>query len=250
MNELMETGRYFSFEILNDKEAIKYGDKSFFDHHGTGIPQNTYSFWGVDSLIYPHKKDIKLFFEGISYDAQFTTDDHGRIRMFWHSDLSEKYNAHPHQPDNYPAIIFTKVEIDSYDVTIVDTPGSTIYNDSNDNIESEVEVCDGKNDVEGKKKLYYSTRYERSANNRRLAIKYHGCKCMACGFDFEKTYGEIGKNFIEVHHIKPLYSKDQEVEVDPKTDLICLCPNCHRMVHRYKNKVLSLNELKELLEKE
>jgi 5-methylcytosine-specific restriction protein A len=70
---------------------------------------------------------------------------------------------------------------------------------------------------------------------------------MACGFDFEEVYGEIGKNFIEVHHVKPLYSKDEEVEVDPKTDLICLCPNCHRMVHRYKDKVLSLSELKEIL---
>lgn len=170
--------------------------------------------------------------------------------MFWHSDLAEKFNEYPHQPDNYPAIIFTKLCADSYDVTIVDTPSSTIYNGSNDNIETEVEVIDERNEVEGKKKLYYSTRYERSSNNRRLAIKYHGCKCMACGFDFEEVYGEIGKGFIEVHHIKPLYSKNEEVIVDPKTDLICLCPNCYRMVHRYKDKVLTLEELKSILNRE
>ena len=243
----MDIGRYYSFEILNESEAIKYGDKSFFDHKGTGIPQNTYTFWNVDHLTYPDKKDIKLCFEGMEYDAQFRTDEHGRIRMFWHSDLAEKYNEYPHQQDNYPAIIFTKIEKDKYDVTIIDTPGSTIYNDSNDNIETEVEIIDEKNDVEGKKKVYYSTRYERSSHNRRLAIKYHGCKCMACGFDFEKVYGKIGKGFIEVHHIMPLYSKDEEVAIDPKTDLICLCPNCHRMIHRYKDKVLTLEELKTFL---
>ena len=243
----MDIGRYYSFEILNETEAIKYGDKSFFEHNGTGIPQNTYAFWGVDQLKYPDKRDIKLYYDGKEYAGLFRTDEHGRIRMFWHSDLAEKYNEYPHQPDNYPAIIFTKLGAESYDVTIVDTPGSTIYNDSNNNIETEIVVIDYKNAKEGKKKLYYSTRYERNSNNRRLAIKYHGCKCMACGFDFEEVYGEIGKNFIEVHHVKPLYSKDEEVEVDPKTDLICLCPNCHRMVHRYKDKVLSLSELKEIL---
>lgn len=243
----MEAGRYYSFEILNETEAIKYGDKSFFEHRGTGIPQNTYAFWNVENLRYPEKRDIKLYYEGKEYNGLFRTDEHGRIRMFWHSDLAEKYNQHPHQADNYPEIIFTKAGEDLYDVTIIDTPGSTVFNDLNDNIETEVEVLDVKNGVEGRKKMYYSTRYERNANNRRLAIKYHGCKCLACGFDFEKVYGEIGKGFIEVHHIKPLFSKDEVVEVDPKTDLICLCPNCHRMVHRYKDKVLSLEELKSLL---
>lgn len=243
----METGRYYSFEILNEAEAIKYGDKSFFEHRGTGIPQNTYAFWNVENLRYPEKRDIKLYYEGKEYNGLFRTDEHGRIRMFWHSDLAEKYNKHPHQADNYPEIIFTKTGDDTYDVTIIDTPESTVFNDQNDNIETEVEVLDVKNGFEGRKKMYYSTRYERNANNRRLAIKYHGCKCMACGFDFEKVYGGIGKGFIEVHHIKPLYSKDEVVEIDPKTDLICLCPNCHRMVHRYKDKVLSLEELKGLL---
>ena len=56
----METGRYYSFEILNETEAIKYGDKSFFEHRGTGIPQNTYAFWNVENLRYPEKRDIKL----------------------------------------------------------------------------------------------------------------------------------------------------------------------------------------------
>ncbi|MFC2113306.1 HNH endonuclease [Bacteroidota bacterium] len=55
--------------------------------------------------------------------------------------------------------------------------------------------------------------------------------CEACGFDFEKKYGDIGKNFIEAHHIIPVC----EMGVGHKTnveELIMLCSNCHRMVHR------------------
>ena len=70
---------------------------------------------------------------------------------------------------------------------------------------------------------------------------------MACGFDFEATYGEIGKNYIEVHHTKPLYSLEQETIVNPRTDLVCLCSNCHRMIHRKRDSILTLEELKEII---
>ena len=70
---------------------------------------------------------------------------------------------------------------------------------------------------------------------------------MACGFDFEKTYGERGKDYIEVHHVVPLASRDAEVRIDPAKDLIVVCSNCHRMIHRKKNQVLSLEELKRII---
>ncbi len=102
---------------------------------------------------------------------------------------------------------------------------------------------------EGLMKKYYTPKYERNAKNRRDAVRIHGLKCMACGFDFEEKYGEIGKGFIEVHHIKPLYSLDEVVEIDPMTDMVCLCANCHKMVHRKKNHVLSIDELKACIER-
>lgn len=57
---------------------------------------------------------------------------------------------------------------------------------------------------------------------------------MVCGFDF-KRYGACGKNFIEVHHVKPLYDLEKEEIIDPKTDLVCLCSNCHRIIHRKRD---------------
>ena len=100
---------------------------------------------------------------------------------------------------------------------------------------------------EGTKKAVYTTKYERKKSNRDAAIAAHGTVCMACGFDFEKTYGKYGKGFIEVHHTKPLFENEEEIIPDPETDLICLCSNCHRMIHHFKNKVLTLNKLKQII---
>lgn len=102
--------------------------------------------------------------------------------------------------------------------------------------------------TEGKKKIYYTTRYERNAKNRESAIRIHGTKCMICGFDYGEKYGELGKGYIEVHHIKPLSELDEEVVIDPEKDLICVCSNCHRMIHRFKNYMVSVEELKQIVE--
>ena len=102
--------------------------------------------------------------------------------------------------------------------------------------------------TEGGKKVYVSVRLERDPRLRTDAIKCHGLDCMACGFNFEKFYGEAGRNFIEVHHIIPLANAGR-TETNPETDLIVLCANCHRIVHRRKTICLSLGELKDHIDR-
>ena len=101
-------------------------------------------------------------------------------------------------------------------------------------------------EAEGRKRDYYGFRYERNPQNRKKALEIHGTTCYACGFNYEKTYGPFGKDYIEIHHINPLAQQDSEVEINPETDLIPLCANCHRMIHHTKP-CLSLEELKELI---
>ena len=55
--------------------------------------------------------------------------------------------------------------------------------------------------------------------------------CEACGFDFERTYGSLGKEFAECHHQKPV-SELKSGEKTKLTDLRIVCANCHRMIHR------------------
>jgi predicted HNH restriction endonuclease len=100
---------------------------------------------------------------------------------------------------------------------------------------------------EGNKTQRLVNHYERDKNLRAATIKHHGVTCKVCGFDFEKVYGERGKNFIEAHHLIPVSSLGKETSVDPKRDMTVLCSNCHRMIHRRKDDVLTPEELKSLL---
>ncbi|WP_439475705.1 HNH endonuclease [Algoriphagus formosus] len=61
--------------------------------------------------------------------------------------------------------------------------------------------------------------------------KYGNLDCEACTFNFQVKYGDLGKGFIECHHQIPLNQYDgiQETKLE---DLVLVCSNCHRMLHR------------------
>ncbi|TDZ41639.1 HNH endonuclease [Mycobacteroides franklinii] len=68
--------------------------------------------------------------------------------------------------------------------------------------------------------------------------------CEVCNFDFEAVYGERGREYIEVHHTLPLHASG---ETKTKlSDLVLLCSNCHRMVHR-NSPWLTPNDLRKLV---
>lgn len=91
--------------------------------------------------------------------------------------------------------------------------------------------------------------HKRNPHLRQRCIEAYGNKyeCLVCGMNFVTRYGEIGKEFIEVHHLNPISETDGEHEVNPETDLIPLCSNCHSMIHRLENPS-DWKKLKELYE--
>lgn len=70
---------------------------------------------------------------------------------------------------------------------------------------------------------------------------------MICGFDFEQTYGKAGHNYIEVHHVVPLSDSNGEVDVNPEKDLICVCANCHRIIHRRRDLIYTADEVRQMI---
>jgi 5-methylcytosine-specific restriction enzyme A len=87
--------------------------------------------------------------------------------------------------------------------------------------------------IEDLRKFRQHKRLERNRKLADSAKKYHGYNCQACGFNFQAKYGMIGNGFIEAHHLRSLSKlKGTVVELDPRTDFVVLCPNCHRMIHR------------------
>ena len=90
-------------------------------------------------------------------------------------------------------------------------------------------------------------RYERDPRNRAAALAIHGYQCMACKTQMSDVYGAIAEGLIEVHHTTPLSTLEAEYLVDPAKELIPLCPNCHRVIHR-SDPPLTLSELIDTVE--
>ena len=103
---------------------------------------------------------------------------------------------------------------------------------------------------EGSILLRVHQHYERNA--RLIAAKKAAAladtgdlQCEVCGFSFVKTYGEQGRGFIECHHAIPLSRLKKQVRTR-LADLVLVCANCHRMLHRGFG-LLSVAQLKETL---
>lgn len=214
--------------------AIKKCDKSFFDGNSTGLPKkDVCDFFGIDYTF--RKKEIFIIFNEKKYRGYLMTknDSSNRSILAWYQDLGMLFKKYY---SNNSAVCFRKQSDNEFLIDIL----SDIDNDYKSFDEE---------DLEGNSYLAESIRYERSARNRKNAILIHGLNCQACGFNFEKKYGELGKKFIEVHHLIPLYVENNDRIVNPETDLVCLCSNCHRMIHRINNVDYdkTLTELKKII---
>lgn len=106
--------------------------------------------------------------------------------------------------------------------------------------------------TEGVKKQVVVNAYERNPKARAQCIRHYKNQhngrtvCEVCGFDFGKAYGEEFKDKIHVHHIVELSSIGEEYEVNPDTDLIPICPNCHLIAHS-KVPAFTPDEIRDLL---
>lgn len=99
---------------------------------------------------------------------------------------------------------------------------------------------------EGGGKKRYSRYYERNPKLKASTVNCHGTSCMVCGFDFKETHGSHGAGFIEAHHLKPVSDLTNRMQVNPITDMVVLCANCHRMIHRRRKHILSLDDLRKI----
>jgi 5-methylcytosine-specific restriction protein A len=233
-----QTGKMYSWTVINDNNVIRKTDKSFFEHRGIAIPIAMKRFFGIEKMKYGIRKDIVLIYRGVNYGTRLIVDALDRSRLFWNTDLGEKFQPYYFE-DSFPSVRFSKVADNVFEVEFLNE--SLIAEEKEDPYTT---IVLGK---EGKKKIVYSVKYERNPKLRKMAIELHGLKCMICGFDFEQKYGEPGQNFIEVHHIKPLSDIGEEVEVNPETDLICVCANCHRIIHRRKNLIYTVDEVRQMI---
>ena len=116
--------------------------------------------------------------------------------------------------------------------------------------ENQSEEGEGQEFPEGKPKS--KLHIERERNRKVINIakskfkkKYGRLFCEVCGFDFSEIYGELGEDFIEGHHKKPI-AQLKEGDTTKPEDIVMLCSNCHSMIH-ISDENLSVGDLKVII---
>ncbi|MBT3320894.1 MAG: hypothetical protein HN392_01275 [Anaerolineae bacterium] len=109
---------------------------------------------------------------------------------------------------------------------------------------------------EGRRRKKTSIAYERSDAVRKAAIEYYRREdghiiCTVCNFDFFKTYGQRGKDYIEIHHETPLSETEggerKEFLGEAIQNVKPVCSNCHKMIHRKRNDTFSVEMMKRII---
>ncbi len=98
---------------------------------------------------------------------------------------------------------------------------------------------------------------QRSDRLRRLAVEIYAqangghLPCSACNFDFSTFYGSSGEGIIEIHHLTPIATLPSWGKATPLGEMLNLvipvCSNCHRIIHRDPKKMLSVEQVRELV---
>lgn len=111
---------------------------------------------------------------------------------------------------------------------------------------------------EGMKRIVSQAVYTRSAKLRDLAIEKYTVggriSCSVCSFNFKDFYGpKLGANYIEIHHTKPVFKyQDEDLKKyldDALKNVIPVCSNCHRVIHRNRNEFVPLASIKSTISK-
>lgn len=117
LQQSVVTGKFDSWEILDENTAIKYCDKSFFDYRGSGVPKGICWFFGAENMNLGESRTVWLIYNGVQYQGNIKNEstDRRRVRIFWSTELGNLFNAY-----NVPeaTAIFNKIADDTYEVSI------------------------------------------------------------------------------------------------------------------------------------
>jgi predicted HNH restriction endonuclease len=101
--------------------------------------------------------------------------------------------------------------------------------------------------LEGGEEIYREKKVQkRNTKLRAEAIKQNGYSCYVCGFNFEDIYGNYGRGYIEVHHLKLLAATKEKI-ITTVEDVAVVCSNCHSVLHRQGIEPMPIDELKKIV---
>lgn len=113
-----KTGKFDSWEIVDETTAIKTCDKSFFDYNGSGVPKEICWFFDAEDLSSSETKSIKVVYNGKEYAGKIANDttDRRRVRIFWSTDLGRLFDTYKNVESK---ATFVKKQTGVYEITII-----------------------------------------------------------------------------------------------------------------------------------
>lgn len=222
-----------SWTLLSLTEAEKTLDHSSFEYDGSGIPKKVVAFFEFDHRI--KKQNVTLSFSGSDYKAYLKKDPKGRVQIKWYSDFSDELKAFfPQLEQSGGKIRFRKKAKDSYEIQLLEDSSASIWEILESSPDEQDEDLDKDRSYTEKKQRSLHKRIDRNARLVKAVKKHKGYVCEVCKMSYEDKYGELGREYIEAHHLVPISNLEEGVEVshDPIEDFAVLCANCHRMIHR------------------
>jgi predicted HNH restriction endonuclease len=99
---------------------------------------------------------------------------------------------------------------------------------------------------------------KRSSILRKMAIAHYADEsgsiaCHGCGLAAERIYGPTARGLIEIHHSRPLFTRRgtslRASLREALSQVVPLCPNCHRMVHFDPKRCMPIFELRAIIER-
>lgn len=239
----------FSWKTLDDGRLVKELDFSSFNHRGSGVPQDFYSFFEIGGENIP----ITLLKGKTKYkaDLNWTRPESPIVRIFWKENFTsalkkefpEWKNIKPGNRSSNMKLVFKKTsETNVFDVDFLDENST-----ENEKINFEATVASKlktppKKKPKGSKKPIKKTQSSEQIvrdpevhawilNNSKWV-----CECCNKAAPFSKT---DGYKYLEVHHVKRLADGGS----DTIANAIAVCPNCHRELHYGENRDNLVNSL-------
>lgn len=233
-----------SFEIISDHIMIKRMDKSLLNYGEMRVPYSLRDFFNFNELEKHDRWDVLIIYQGMEFEAALYLDNYKRMRGKLR--LSKSLTTMLQQAGGRYIFPSDQQNINLEDIPLLrlEKINPKIYRA--DLIYPEHVRKDAQEYLLHEDKFLYGikARFETNQAVRLEVLKLHGTRCAICGFDYETSYGSLGRGYIKIHEIASPEKKEEDLNF--LHDFIPICENCHGILHRDKNKDLDITELQQI----
>lgn len=230
-----------SFELIGERTIVKRIDQSLLKYGEIRIPNYLRDYFHFHEMEKHDRWDIHIRYSQRGYDGVLYLDDYKRLRgkLRWGKDLtralSNSISSYVYEESlevEAPLIRLEKIHRTAFHLDII--------------FPDEVRRDAAEYREHGDRFIYgVRSRYELDPEIRIQVLKIHGTSCAVCGLHYEDLYGDLGRGYIQVHHTGSVEAQPESLDFE--RDFIPICENCHGIIHRSREHMVELSELRQIV---